>query len=229
MKIPTAAFLALTLSFAVSCANNGQAETAQSGASHERTMVGQILLPAGSTRRGTELHATVTTSNGEILDRWLLFDKEGYFAYTLEGVLSSVTVTAGGAEVYRIEVEDLPETNQAHGFDIGIIDLRALLKNHRLKVRAAEGASIGEIRVAMWFGLPPVGPEGGRVSLGSKQFPTVRIGSEEEWLVPFDTHSIYFLVERQAGSGQSEYWRSGRQTLFGPFTTENLPTELVLE
>jgi hypothetical protein len=52
--------------------------------------------------------------------------------------------------------------------------------------------------------------------------------SEVDWLLAPQTHSIHFLVERPADSRRGRDWRSGRQQLFGPFTTAQFPGELVV-
>lgn len=95
--------------------------------------------------------------------------------------------------------------------------------------RVDAGEPSGEVRVAMFFGPPPVGPEGEPVSLGSRQFPPVDLDSDVEWLLPHEAQGVYFLVERPAGSGRGTEWRSGQQRLFGPFTSAELPTELIME
>ncbi len=216
--------------FVVSCANGAEAEEASPTDLRETTLVGQVLLPGGFSRRGLEVHATVTIPNGESFDQWLLFNKDGHFSHKFKGMLDNVTVTAGVSfEVFRIDREVLSESNQAAQIDVGIIDLRDRLKRHHLIIRSEQGKATGEIRVAMWFGLPLVGPGGGRVSLGSKQFPSTTLGSEQEWLVPLKAQSIYFLVERPAESRQNDEWRTGQQQLFGPFTSEALPTELLMD
>ena len=96
-------------------------------------------------------------------------------------------------------------------------------------LRAAEGAAQGVVRIGMWFGPPPVGPQGEPVSLGSRQFPPVVLGSELEWLLPHEARDVHFLVERPDGPGRGTDWRSGRQRLFGPFTAAEFPAELVLD
>ena len=110
--------------------------------------------------------------------------------------------------------------------DVGAIDLRDQLTRHRLALRADDGAPQGDVRVAMCFGLPPVGPHGEPIALGSRQFPPVPLGSEVEWLLPHEAQLIYFLVERPDRDGQ---WRGGRQQLFGPCRLATLPDELAVE
>lgn len=61
---------------------------------------------------------------------------------------------------------------------------------------------------------------------GSRQFPPRAIGYEVEWLLPRKSEAIHFLVVRPNRGGE---WRGGRQQLFGPFSWDGLPTELVLD
>ena len=196
----------------------------------ERVLVGQLLLPSGIGSRGVQILVTVADEGNDPRVVWLLFDEQGHFTHDYRGVLTSMKVTAGvGAEVHRIDTEDLPEVDQTGQVDLGVIDLRDRLTRHRLTVRAAKRMPSGVVRVAMWFGLPPVGPEGEPVSLGSRQFPPVTLGSESEWLLPNEGQSIYFLVERPVGPGRGRNWRSGNQNLFGPFTSAKVPAELIMD
>lgn len=211
---------------AAACARSMDPERGRQTASIESTLVGQVLLPDGVGSRGVEVITTAT--EGEDRQRWAFFDEWGHFALTLRGGLASVRVKAGPV-VHRIDAEDLPEADQAGRIDVGLIDLRDRLAEHRLVVRAAVGSPPGDVRVAMWFGPPPVGPQGEPVSLGSRQFPPVKLGSEMAWLLPNEAHSIYFLVERPSGSGRGTAWRSGHQRLFGPFVSADLPVELIMD
>jgi len=191
-------------------------------------LVGQLLLPTGSGSRGVEVLVRTAPGGGEPRTTWVLFDERGLFSHTFRETLISVTVMAG-SEVYRVDARDLPEVNQAGQIDLRVIDLRDRLMTHRMRVRAADGRPPGEVRVAMFFGPPPVGPEGEPVSLGSRQFPPVALDSDVEWLLPHELQGVHFLVERPAGSGRGTEWRSGQQRLFGPFTSAELPTELIME
>ncbi len=230
MKLHTAALFALLLVFAAACARGGEPARDQQAASPERMMVGQVLLPSGFGSRGVEVLITVTGTDSGTRTVWVLFDEQGRFAHTFRGSLTDVRVTAGiRAEVHRVDTEDLPEVNQAGQIDLGVIDLRDRLSRHRMVLRAAGGKPQGDVRVAMWFGLPPVGPGGEPVSLGSRQFPPVALGREVEWLLSHEAHSIYFLVERPSGLGRGTKWRSGHQRLFGPFTSAKIPAELVMD
>lgn len=230
MKNLTASSFAFLFILVIASANCAEMEQQHQADLRETTLVGQVLLPGGFSRRGLEVHATITTPNGESLDKWLIFNEEGRFSHAFKGRLEDITVTAGVSfEVFRIERGVLPDRNQAARVDVGIIDLRDRLKRHHLMIRSVNGNASGAVRVAMWFSPPPVGPDGGRVSLGSKQFPPITIDHEQEWLVPLKAQSIYFLVERPAVSGQKSEWRSGHQKLFGPFTSAALPTQLLID
>jgi len=222
-------FVALLVS-AHACVRDAEPAIDEQAAPSERTLVGQVLLPSGVGSRGVEVLLTVTAADGEPRKVWLVFDEQGRFAHTLDGSLTGVKVTAGGrAEVYRLDTEELPQVDQAGQIDLGVIDLREQLTRHRMTLRTADGKPQGVVRVAMWFGPPHVGPYGEPVSLGSRQFPPVALGSEVEWLLSNEAHSIYFLVERPSGPGRGRAWRSGHQQLFGPFTSADIPAELILD
>jgi len=223
VRLIAVAIFAVLTAIATISACHGEPET-------HRELVGQLLLPIGSGSRGVEVVATATEAGSEPRDKWILFDEEGRFFDTFRGSLSRIRVSTGlRAELHRIETEDLPEINQAGQIDVGVIDLRDQLTRHRMFLRVAEGASHGDVRVALCFGLPPVGPSGEPVSLGSRQFPPVTLGSEVEWLLPLEAQSIYFLVERPVGSAPKWEWRGGHQRLFGPFNSTNVPTELFMD
>lgn len=227
---PAAVFLGLLLFFAAACAQSGAPAPDQHAASSERSLSGQILLPSGVGSRGVELILTVTAADSEPHRVWVLFDEQGHFTHTFHGSLTGFTVTAGlKREVYRIDTDDLPEANKEGQIDVGLIDLRESLTRYRLVLRAADGKPPGDVKVAMWFGLPPVGPSGEPVSLGSRQFPAVALGSETEWLLPQEADSIYFLVERPDGPARGVDWRRGHQRLFGPFTAPDIPAELFMD
>jgi hypothetical protein len=228
MNLLTAARLAVLLVFAAACGCRGELESDHQRVTLEHTLVGQLLLPPGVGSRGVEVLVKTSPSGGEPRTTWVLFDDQGFFRHTFREPLTSVTVTAG-SEVHGVGAQDLPVVNQAGRIDMGVIDLRDRLKRHRLMVRAADGKPSGEVRVAMFSGPPPVGPYGEPVSLGSGQFPPITMGSEMEWLVPQEVQGVYFLAERPAGPGRGLDWRSGQQSLFGPFTSVELPTELIVE
>lgn len=208
----------------------GEPANDRDAAASEHTLVGQLLLPRGSGSRGVEVVATFMEAGSEPRNKWILFDEEGRFSDTFRGHLTRLVVSTGlRAELHSIEAEDLPEIDQAGQVDVGVIDLRDLLTRHQLILQVAEGASQGDVRVAMFFGLPHVGPGGEPVSLGSRQFPPVSLGSEMEWLLPLKAQSLYFLVERPVGPAHNPQWRGGYQRLFGPFTSATLPAELTMD
>jgi hypothetical protein len=223
-------FVAVLLVFVASGACRREPSSDKHTALSERTLVGQLLLPSGAGSRGIQVLVNVGASGSEPRVVWVLFDEQGHFSHTFRGSLTSVRVTAGiGHRAYRIDAGDLLKVNQAGQIDVGVIDLRDRLKRHRLTLRAGDGKPPGDVRVAVCFGPPPVGPGGGRVELGSKQFPEVALGSELERLLPHEADAIYFLVERPAGSGRGREWRSGVQRLFGPFNSAELPDELIMD
>lgn len=240
----TVSSLAMGLAVAVALACEGQATQDQEHGPSDQSLVGQLILPPGTGSRGVEVIITLAEAGREPRRKWLLFDDEGRFTETLRATLTQVTVSTGlSAKLYRIGAEALPQADAAGRIDLGVIDLRQDLFRHRLVVRAGEGAAGGKVRMALCFGLPPVGPQGEPISLGSRQFPDIVLGGEVEWLLPLDAVSVYFLVERSLDSdsssdsvetldptnGRKVAWRSGRQQLFGPFTAETLPAELVLD
>lgn len=228
MKLPITARLAVLLVFAAACGSPGEPASAQHRVPLEPTLVGQLLLPAGTGSRGVEVLVRTAPSGSEPRTAWVLFDEQGRFSHQVKEPLTSVVVTAG-SEVRRVDAGDLPEVNPAGEIDLGVIDLRDRLMRHRLVVRAAAGSPAGEVRVGMFFGPPPVGPWGEPVSLGSRQFPPVVLGSDMEWLLPHKAQEVHFLVERPDGPGRGTDWRSGQQRLFGPFTSADLPTELIVD
>jgi len=191
----------------------------------ERTVTGQVLLPPGDGSRGVEIIATVASDGKKGQMVWILFDEKGHFSHSFRGDLLGLSFRAGieGEQLVFVG-EKLPRPDKAGQIKMDVIDMRHLLAVHRLQLRAATGAPPGPVRVGMWFGKPPKD-----VSLGSRQFAEISIGAEQEWLVPHDGEDIYFLVERPADSRRDRNWWSGKQKLFGPFTAENLPVELVID
>lgn len=212
---------------ASACAEESALGRRAGGPSPELT--GRLLLPPGEGSRGVEVVVTVADADGEPRRVWLLFDEEGRFTHALDGRLTSVTVSTGlRAELHRIDAAALPSADATGRIDIGEVDLRERLTRHRLLLRAAQGAAPGEVRVALCFGPPPVGPYGERVELGSRQFPPAPLGSDVEWLLPSppDARAIHFLVERPDPAGT---WRGGPQQAFGPYDPGALPAELAVE
>jgi hypothetical protein len=212
------------------CARQAEPESSPHADALERDLVGQLVLPSGVGSRGVELVITASEAGGEPRPSWVQFDEQGRFAHSFRGTLNSLSVSTGvWAELERLDAEELSQVDDAGHVDVGVIDLRDRLTAHRVVTRAAEGAPAGEVRIAMCFGLPPVGPAGGRMELGSRQFPPVPLGAEVEWLLPRAAPSVYFLVERPLDPGREGTWRTGSQQLFGPFTSATLPAELSVD
>lgn len=228
MQPTTAACLTALFAFTSACGCRGEPANDQHRAASEPTLVGQLLLPPGAGSRGVEVVVRTAPGSGEPATVWVLFDEQGRFAHNFQEVPTSVTVTAG-SEVHRVDTSTLQKAMQSGRIDLGAIDLRDRLTRHRLRVREAAGKLPGQVRVGMFFGPPPVGPWGEPVSLGSRQFPPIELGSDMEWLVPIDGRDFYFLVERPLGFGNGTNWRSGVQRLFGPFAATGLPNELVVD
>lgn len=227
MKSNAVALFAVLVSLVVACARSKEPTHEPHAAPLNSSLVGQLILPGAGGSRGVEIIAQYIDADGKPQPAWVLFDEQGRFAHTFAGRLTTVRVTAG-ADVHRIDAQHLPAPNRSGQFDLRVVDLRDRLREYRVQVRAADGAEPGDVRIGLWIGPPPTGPQGEPVSLGSAQFPAIPLGSEVDWLIPPETHSIYFLVERPADSRRGRDWRSGRQQLYGPFTTAQFPRELIV-
>ena len=215
---------------AFACVRTEEASHESRDAEVPRPLVGQLRLPDGDGSRGVEVIITTADSDAGPRETWLLFDEQGRFSHTLTDRLVGVEVSTGiRKELHRIATDELPQPDETGTVDLGVIDLRKHLARHRMVVRAADGAPAGDVRVAMCFGPPPVGPAGERIALGSRQFPPLPLGSEVEWLLPHDAEAVHFLVERPDGPVVDGVWRSGRQRLFGPFTSKDLPAVLMMD
>lgn len=228
MNCVTATVTTILLVSLAACARRVELRTGDGFASIESTLVGQVTLPAGSGSRGVEVQVLVSSAGDTPQRSWVLFDERGRFSHRFRGSLTRVEVSAG-VVVHRIDAGELLDMHSRGRIDVGVIDLRDRLKAHRLMLRAADGKPGGDVRVGMWVGLPPVGPRGESVSLGSRQFPPIALGSAMEWLLPRDTQDLYFLVERPADAARGKEWRSGRQQLFGPFPSKGVPSEFVVD
>lgn len=201
---------------------------APEGGPQPARVVGQLLLPGAVGSRGVEVLVHTGPAGAPPETTWVLFDADGRFSHAPKAPLRSVVVEAG-SEVYRVEGPAIPPADASGQVELGPIDLRARLVPHRLRVRAGEGVPHDDVRVALFIGLPPVGPYGEPVSLGSRQFPDTALHSDIDWLLPRDAREIYFLVERPEGPGRGLDWRSGPQRRFGPYTVAELPAELRLD
>lgn len=208
----------------------GEAPPASSASS--TTLAGRLLLPGEGSRGDVELRVDlrvwVAGPDGEEHLRWIFPHADGRFEWETLDVPTRLSVHAG-AEVHRIDTVDLPTADASGRIDLGSIDLRESLTVWRLRLRASEGAPGGAVRIGRWIGPPHTGPFGEPPSLGSKQFPTVELGDEVEWLLPPDASAVHFLVERPSGPGRGVNWRSGEQRLFGPFDAPATPLELFVD
>ena len=222
MKFTAAILFAVLVSLAVACARSAETTHEPHAAPLKSSLVGQLLLPGVGGSRGVEILAQYLDTGGKPQPAWVRFDQQGRFAHTFTGRVTEVRVTAG-ADVHRIDAQHLPAPDRSGRIDLGVVDLRDRLQEHRMRLRPADGAEQGDARIGLWIDPPPVGPQGEPVSLGSAQFPELQLGSEVDWLLPPETHSVYFLVERPSDSRRGRDWRSGRQQLFGPFTTAQFP------
>lgn len=212
-------------------ASREQEASAIADAPRPTTLIGQLLLPGEGGQADVELRVSLTVwvaaPDGETRQLWIFPDADGRFTSEIPGVLNRVSVFAG-SEVYRVELADLPRADASGQVDLGSIDLRASLVVWRVRVRAAEGAPGGVVRIGRWVGSPHRGPLGELPALGSKQFPTLELGREIEWLLPPDASAVHFLVERPDGPGRGRHWRGGPQQVFGPYDASEPPLELVL-
>lgn len=177
MKSSAALLVAVLVSLAVACARSKEPAHEPRADPPSSSLVGQLLLPGEGGSRGVEILAQYLDTNGEPQPAWVLFDEQGRFARAFAGRLTNVRVSAG-ADVHHIDAQHLPAPDRAGQIDLRVIDLRDRLREHRVQLRAADGAERGDVRIGLWIGLPPTGPQGEPVSLGSAQFPEIPLGSE---------------------------------------------------
>lgn len=217
------AFLWLTL-FTLNCSYSAIAWSQQT-AVQKHSVVGQLLLPYGTGSRGVQVIATVISEDNAIHSEWLDLDEQYRFRGSLTGMLKELEIVTGiDKTVHQIVGQELVRFIKGDEIDIGTIDLRERLLSHKIKLTTGNKANTAALRIGMWFEKPPTG-----VSLGSRQFPEVSTGTEIEWLLPREFDRVYFLVERPANTRRGRNWRSGKQSLFGPFSSRELPTELKIE
>lgn len=210
-------------------ASTGSAESASAATSPDSTeLTGRLLLPGSGGRRGVELHVDVVGTAGGAEQTWVLPDDDGRFRAAVPGRPTLVVVSTG-SEVLRLEESDLPDVNGRGEVDLGDIDLRDLLVAREVRVSSGDQVNDGLVRVGLWIGPPHRGPQGELPSLGSKQFPSLKLGSTNEWLLPEDVVDIYFLVELPAEPPSAAGWRSGAQQVFGPYDGSAFPLELRLD
>lgn len=207
--------------FAFACSRT----TAVPRATNLTSVKGRLILPPGSGTRGIQVIGTIRFDEDETADEWLILDESGGFNHEFHGELIGLRVTSGiEAEIISFAADKLPVADRAGQIDFGNIDIRDEVVEHILRLQMDEGLASGSIRIGMWFGAPAAG-----VSLGSRQFPVIEIGSTMRWLIPRDATDIYFLVEHPSNPRNSvDSWRSGVQQRFGPFNSASLPESLIL-
>ncbi|MEZ6194515.1 MAG: hypothetical protein R3F20_02140 [Planctomycetota bacterium] len=219
MKTLIACLVIVLVASLGACTPPPPGDSDRAGGPRAGRVLGRLSLPEGNGSRGVEVRVVTTKPGEEPRKVWVLFDERGAFSHDFEGELVRVEVTAGAEIQRRFDRPELVAAARAGTVDLGLIDLREKLTPHHLTLRTADGAEPGVVRAAMWIGLPPVGPMGERVSLGSRQFPPVDLGDRTEWLLPRDAREIYFLVERPSDGDRALEWRGGPQQLFGPYAT----------
>ncbi len=211
----------------LSASTGGEVPRAWSGS---QVLSGRVVLPEGEGSRGVEILATLQGKAGEHYDAWSFFDEHGLFEDTFEDSLVRITFTTGiRYELLCLEGQALPAVDHMGRIELGEVDLRPHVVEHGFDLHAAPKAPIGEVRIALFFGLPYTGPNGEPVALGSKQFPPRRLGEPVDWLLPPLADSLYFLVERPDDPVYGRDWRSGRQRLFGPYNSGSLPEALYMD
>lgn len=186
---------------------------------------GRLILPPGLGSRGIQVIGTVRLDEGDTFDQWLILNEDGRFTHNYRGELIGLRITSGiEADITSFDDDDLPEPDRSGQIDLGNIDVRNDVVEHALRLQLGEGTNPGSIRIGMWFGEPSDG-----VSLGSRQFPVVELGSTVHWLLPHDADDIYFLIEHPSNPDASaDAWRGGAQQRFGPYNSEDFPAALVI-
>lgn len=190
------------------------------------TFGGRLLLPSDGGTRGLEVVLVVEDTTGDRSTVWLPVHADGSFSRALDGRVLRATVTVGLEwTLHDVAAEELAADPASGSVDVGVVDLRDDLIARRMTFRAGE-TSGHEVRATLCAGLPPVGPQGGTVGLGSRQFPPIAVGEEITWILPPDAVDVHVLVEHPNPDG---VWFGGRQEIFGPYRAEDLPHALVLE
>lgn len=191
-----------------------------------QVIVGKLLLPPGSGSRG--MHVILDIDIDDSLHReWLELDDVFSFRSSFTGTLKKLEVATGLASVvHQLNAQELAQLTKQDTVDIGIIDLREQLLSHKIKVLSEAATTL---RIGMWLEQPMTDFSGNLPSLGSRQFPEIAAGKEADWLIPSEFDTVYFLVEEPADRRRGREWQSGRQKLFGPYRSTNLPAELSMD
>jgi len=192
----------------------------------EQVVVGQLQLSAGNGARGVHVIIDIA-KDGSTTREWLNLDDEFRFRSSFTGSLTKLEIATGVSTiVHRFNAQELARLTKQNSVDVGTIDLRKRLQAHKIKF-SSEGAST--LRTGMWLEKPNTDFAGNLPSLGSRQFPEIEAGKELDLLLPSEFDTAYFLVEEPADKRRGREWRSGKQNLFGPFRSSELPTELRIQ
>ncbi len=189
-------------------------------------VVGQLQLPPGSGSRG--MHVIIDVVNhGTKTREWLKLDEKFRFRSSFTGTLTKLEIATGVATiVHRLNAQELARLTKQATVDVGAIDLRKRLQAHKIKLLSDNATTL---RIGMSLKEPARDFTGSLPSLGSRQFPEIEAGKEMNWLLPSEFDTAYFLVEEPADERRGREWRSGKQKLFGPFRSSDLPTELKIQ
>lgn len=189
-------------------------------------VVGQLRLPAGNGARGVHVIIDIS-SDGSTTREWLELDDGLRFRSSFTGSLTRLQIVTGVSTlVHRFDAGELAGLTKGNSVDVGNIDLRRHLQAHKIKFSSA-GANT--LRAGMWLEKPSTDFAGNLPSLGSRQFPELEAGKEMDLLLPSRFDAGYFLVEEPADARRGRDWRSGKQRLFGPFRSPDLPAELRIQ
>ena len=192
----------------------------------ERIVTGQLLLPDGIGARGVQVIIDIA-KDGSTTREWLELNNDLKFQKSFNGTLTKLEIATGlSTIVHRLNAKELARPTQQNSVDVGTIDLRRRLQSHKIKF-FSDGASV--LRAGMWLEKPKTDFAGSLPSLGSRQFPEIETGNEMDLLLPSEFDAAYFLVEAPADKRRGKEWRSGKQKLFGPFRSSELPAELRLQ
>ncbi len=192
----------------------------------DQVVVGQLQLPPGNGARGVHVIIDIV-NDGSTTREWLNLDDAFRFQGSFTGALTRLEIATGVSTiVHRFNEPELAQLKKQNSVDIGIIDLRRRLQSHKITF-FSEGAKT--LRTGMWLEKPNTDFMGNLPSLGSRQFPEVKEGKEMDLLLPSEFDSAYFLLEEPADERRGREWRSGKQNLFGPFRSTELPAELRIQ
>lgn len=192
----------------------------------EKIVKGELLLPPGDGSRG--IHLIIDVVNNESLNRHWLSLEEGFkFQKNFVGTLEKLEVaTALSTIVYQLNEKELSQLASKSIVNLGTIDLRTQLKNHKITILSQNKNTL---RIGMWLNKPVTDTSGYLPSLGSRQFPEIEAGTEINYLIPSKFDTAYFLLEEPSDNKRGKEWRSGKQKLFGPFSSSKLPSVLEIQ